>query len=244
MENIEKGTVSHKSSKLEKCNGINAGSSPVSVKRVRLNKRKPNGWECEYCKEHFDTKQQLYQHKHLTGHLSDHQGPMKGKGKNQFIKAKELGLQKPEVSQVTKEKLALIWKGKHLPEEMRKKISETQKKNIQIGKSKGWMSCHSSNRSWQEIEFQKIIQNEFEDKNVIEQYRFFCYALDFAWVEKKKCIEIDGKQHETSSLQKESDIRKDNKLKENGWKVLRIKFSDLSKDTQKYIKIAKQFIDS
>lgn len=46
--------------------------------------------------------------------------------------------------------------------------------------------------------------------------------LDFAWINKKKCIEIDGQQHQTDEKRKESDIKKDDLLKQNGWKVLRL----------------------
>ena len=39
-----------------------------------------------------------------------------------------------------------------------------------------------------------VIKNEFEDQNYVREYPFKIYSLDFAWPEKKQCIEIDGEQ--------------------------------------------------
>ena len=88
-----------------------------------------------------------------------------------------------------------------------------------------------------------MIENEFDDKDYEYNKQFFTYKLDFAWEDKKKCIEIDGSQHERLIEQKESDIRKDKKLQENGWQVLRIKWKDMFNYPKLYIRIAKNFID-
>lgn len=68
------------------------------------------------------------------------------------------------------------------------------------------------------------------------------YRLDFAWVKKKRCIEIDGKQHQRNKQQAESDLRKDAKLIENGWQVLRIKWKEFYADPKRWISIAENFI--
>lgn len=49
---------------------------------------------------------------------------------NQFIKAKELGLSIPEVSKETRKKLGNSWRDKHLPEEMKNKISLAMKRVV------------------------------------------------------------------------------------------------------------------
>ena len=72
---------------------------------------------------------------------------------------------------------------------------------------------------------------------------FYQYKLDFAWPQKKLCIEIDGSQHDRVDAQKQSDIRKDIKLLENGWRVLRIRWVDMYNNPDEYIHKAKQFID-
>lgn len=49
---------------------------------------------------------------------------------NQFIKAKQLGLSIPEVSEETRKKLGKGWRDKHLPDEMKNKISLTMKRVV------------------------------------------------------------------------------------------------------------------
>ena len=49
---------------------------------------------------------------------------------NQFIKAKELGLDPPIVSKETREKFSKIWKGKQHTEEEKKKLSESMKNAV------------------------------------------------------------------------------------------------------------------
>jgi len=56
-----------------------------------------------------------------------------------------------------------------------------------IGESR-WNNEPSYPERW----FMKVIENEFEDKNYTREYPFHRFSLDFAWIEKKKCIEIDG----------------------------------------------------
>ena len=97
--------------------------------------------------------------------------------------------------------------------------------------------------SYPEKFFMKVIENEFNDKNYQREYPFGKYSLDFAWIDKKCCIEIDGEQHDRFKEYKQRDIKKDTLLKENGWKILRIKWKDLYKNSKEIIKKAKEFID-
>ena len=133
--------------------------------------------------------------------------------------------------------------GHKMPDSFRETIRQIALEGYKNGTWKGWMNCHSSKMSYPEQFFTKVIENEFEDKNYEYNKLFFQYRLDFAWEDKKKCIEIDGSQHETIQAQKESDKRKDIKLQENGWQVLRIKWKDIFNYPKLYIRIAKNFID-
>jgi very-short-patch-repair endonuclease len=107
-----------------------------------------------------------------------------------------------------------------------------------IGKSR-W----NNKPSYPEVFFMRVISNEFEDKNYQREYSFHRFSLDFAWIHKKKCIEIDGNQHDKFIEQKERDIQKEKLLNEDGWQCLRIKWKDIYKDTKHWICIAKDFID-
>lgn len=198
---------------------------------------------CQYCGKECKNLNSLRQHEvrckenpnrlNLEGHSKGH------KGCNQYTKAKRLGLDKPKVS----EKFSKNWLGKHHTEEQKQKISESMKlahaegKAHNIGKSR-WNNEPSYPEKW----FMEVIENEFENKNYIREYPFSKYSLDFAWPEIKKCIEIDGEQHERFEEYKQRDIVKDELLQSNGWNVLRISWSKCFHNPKEYIDTAKQFI--
>ena len=62
---------------------------------------------------------------------------------NQYIKAKELGLEKPQISEETREKFSKIWKDKKLPEEMKLKIKSSVTEKI---KNNDWHLSFSKSR--------------------------------------------------------------------------------------------------
>jgi very-short-patch-repair endonuclease len=101
---------------------------------------------------------------------------------------------------------------------------------------------HAGEPSWPEKFFTEVIDNEFLDKNVVTELQMGRYSLDFAWPEKKKCIEIDGEQHYTQPSQAKSDLRKNKYLKSQGWEVLRIRWRDMFSDTKANIQKANKFI--
>lgn len=141
-------------------------------------------------------------------------------------------------------KIKSYWKGMKLPSEMKEKISVSMKKAHREGRAHNIGESRWNNQpSYPEKFFMKVIENEFFDKNYIREYPFKKYSLDFAWVHKKKVIEIDGEQHERFEEYKNRDKEKDTLLKENGWKVIRIKWKDMIKESKHWIKIAKEFID-
>lgn len=163
--------------------------------------------------------------------------------KNKFVKAKILGLEKPIVSEDTRKKISEATKGKKQPEEMKRKLSELMKQKHRdgiawnIGRSR-W----NNKKSYPEEFFTKVIENEFEDKNYISEFSVGNFSIDFAWVEMKRAIEIDGEQHYRFEEYIERDKRKDNFLKKEGWKVLRIRWKDMFKNTKEWIEQAKHFI--
>jgi very-short-patch-repair endonuclease len=55
-----------------------------------------------------------------------------------------------------------------------------------------------------------------------------CYKLDFAYPEKKLGLEVDGASHQMAS-RKTQDQKKELKLAEFGWKVLRITNADVAR---------------
>ena len=105
------------------------------------------------------------------------------------------------------------------------------------------MSRWNNESSYPEKFIIKVIANEFTDKNYIHEFPQGIYSIDFAWPAKKKAIEIDGQQHERFEEYRLRDKRKDKFLFENGWKVLRLKWTDILHDTKQRIQEMKNFID-
>lgn len=87
----------------------------------------------------------------------------------------------------------------------------------------------------------KVIENEFEDKDYVREFPFGRYSLDFAWPHKKVAIEIDGDQHQRFQVYIDRDLRKDSKLRDEGWKVLRISWKEMCRNTKAVIEEAKSF---
>lgn len=134
---------------------------------------------------------------------------------------------------------------KHIiTDETRLKLSNSLKLAIKDGRAKGWASSkqNKNGMSYPEIWFEKVVENENLDKNYEYNKQFFQYKIDFAWVNKKLAFEIDGEQHNLKE-RIESDIKKDAKLKEFGWKVLRLKWSYIYNNTKEFIKIIKDFLN-
>jgi len=89
---------------------------------------------CQYCGKECKNENSLRNHERMCKLNSNrnisylrHDGNKGHKGINQYIKAKELGLPKPEVSKETREKISKAWKGKYHTEEQKKKLSESMK---------------------------------------------------------------------------------------------------------------------
>lgn len=136
-----------------------------------------------------------------------------------------------------------FFKGKKHSESARQIMSEKKK----IAHAEGRGACFGSNRwnrepSWPEKFFSQVIANEFNDKNYESEYRFGRFILDFAWPHKKKCIEIDGAQHDNFPDVQERDVRKNAYIASQEWAVLRIKWKDMKSDPKTWIQIAKDFI--
>ena len=71
-----------------------------------------------------------------------------------------------------------------------------------------------------------------------EQYQIGIYQLDFAFVDLKIDLEIDGDQHYLDQRIAASDIRRTKYLEELGWKTIRVRWSNYKKLADK-----KQFVD-
>lgn len=215
---------------------------------------------CKFCGKVCKNANSLRNHERLCKENPNHQESYFKTHKNIRINkepwnkglTKETDVRVNKISNSIKDgiksgKIKLSYLGKHLSEEHKQKISNSmkqahkEKRAHNIGSSR-WNNEHS----WPEKWFIKVLQNEF---NMIEnidyetEMPFNKYSLDFAWSEKKLCIEIDGEQHERFEEYKLRDITKDKLLLKNGWKVLRIKWKDCYANPKQYIKIVKNYLN-
>lgn len=132
--------------------------------------------------------------------------------------------------------------GRVQSEETKKKLSDWMKKAQAEGRAHNIGECRwKCEPSYPEKFFMSVIQNEFEDKNVTCELYVKPFAIDFAWVEKKLAIEIDGGHHE-KPVQIERDRRKDALLESLGWRVLRIPWKQMFHEPKKWIQVAKDFV--
>lgn len=151
------------------------------------------------------------------------------------------------VKEDTKSCGCAMYDSRHHPlsEEHRHKVSEGMKKAHKEGRAHNIGTCRWNNEpSYPESFFMKVIDNHFEDKDYTREFPFIRFSLDFAWVHKKKVIEIDGDQHLRFQEVINRDKVKDARLKEHGWQVLRIRWKDMYKKPQYWIAKAKDFIDN
>lgn len=204
-------------------------------------------WNCPFCNEIFESRRKLQKHRdeiHNKQNLTTIINICYCQYCNREFKHLSSKSCHEKYCKLNPNHIIAKSLGRSLSEEVKQKLSLIQKERVKQGLNHGWMTSHSSKKSYPEEFFTKVIENEFSDKNYKYNLLFYQYRLDFAWPHKKLCIEIDGSQHQRNKKQKQSDIKKDIKLYENGWKILRIKWIDMYNEPQKYIKQAKEFIDN
>lgn len=86
---------------------------------------------------------------------------------------------------------------------------------------------HSSKISYPEKYFKELFDSL--KINLEFQYSLYPYFLDFAKIESKIDIEIDGGQHTYDKRIVEHDKKRNDYLEKLGWKIIRIKWSEYKK---------------
>ena len=206
---------------------------------------------CKFCEREASTKGGNTIHQNRCSKNPNRRTPSKkwydtmnqrkGNGQNQYTKHGSDW----ELSEDSKRKISNANRQRTHSEDSKLKISESMKtahrenRAWNIGKSR-W----NNKPSYPEQFFMKAIQNEFSDKGFEREYPIGRYSCDFVWIDKKKCIEIDGDQHYRFEEYQQRDQRKDQLLESKGWTVLRIRWRDCFREPQKWIQIANEFIGS
>jgi very-short-patch-repair endonuclease len=120
---------------------------------------------------------------------------------------------------------------------------------------KNYLKKHPELNAWRRPEsycekiFQQLIEkNELAKKyDIVREYSFFPYFIDFAFVNIKLAVEVDGSQHWKEQKYIENDLRKDKLLISKEWKVYRIpsfliknEFDKVEKDFLQYLSTINQ----
>lgn len=136
-------------------------------------------------------------------------------------------------------------------EEYRQKLSDNVKQRIANGTHNGWAKRDNLEPSYPEKYVINIlidlgytlqltdgyITNYPKKSNniiITRESKASKWFIDFADLNRKLALEIDGKQHELPE-RKASDEVKDKFLTDNGWTVLRIKWRKIDKDFREYL---------
>lgn len=171
---------------------------------------------------------------------------------NTFLyKAKKSGLFKTRTSG---QSLKILYKLKKINKSpiysdpnYRKKLSETMSRLHKEGKHPGWAHINSrkDRRSYPEQMFLNYLKNTeiYNKYRIEEKLPIGKYFLDFAIIDLKLNIEIDGSQHYRNSNSILHDEKRNQFLKSKEWKIYRIKWADFRNDAKKEISELVNFIN-
>lgn len=217
---------------------------------IRRKKQKEYIWICKTCNQIFKTRRKLQEHyKENPNHRQQTEKP------HYKLCCRFCGLEK----ETTKEGMTLhekycsynpnksfnTWYGKTLNESTKKLISDKMKIAHKEKRAGTFPSRKNKEHSYPEKWLIKVLKSEL---NMIEnidyetEKYFHGQFLDFAWNDKKLCIEMDGEQHERYLSVRLKDIQKEKNLHKDGWKLLRVKWKNVYNNTQYWIEEIKKFI--
>jgi len=123
---------------------------------------------------------------------------------------------------------------REIKEEHKKKISDKLKKAHFDGRHPGWthVNVNQERMSYPEKVINSFINsNKLNEKyQIIQKLPIGKYFLDFAFIDLKLDLEVDGQTHFRDEIAIEHDRKRNEWLEINGWKIYRIKWIDFNKD--------------
>lgn len=214
-----------------------------------MGKARPYTWVCSICNKVFKTRRLLYEHYNenpshkIKKSSATHKGEYYCKYCGKFISQLNSLHLHEKCCKYNPNKVDRSNKGKKFSDEFKRKHSEIMKYKHKLGIAPTLSDLRKKETpSYPEQWLMKVIENERLNDNYIREYKFHTFSLDFAWVDSKKVIEMDGRFHKTSQYQKDCDMRKDLLLKQEGWDELRIDWEYCCNNTLKVIDIIKKFL--
>lgn len=194
-----------------------------------------NDLSCEFCGKECKNKNSLAQHEVRCKNNPDKIDMPSFRGRTPWNKGKTAkddnriadGAKKRSIYYESHDG---SFKGKKHSEESKLKISSSMKEFCKNNPERvPYVLNHSSKMSYPEKYFYNIFNNL--NLNLLYNYPIFGYRLDFADIEQKLYIEIDGEQHYTDKRIIKHDVERTAILSKNGWNCFRIRWSDYKKKT-------------
>lgn len=154
----------------------------------------------------------------------------KGKNKNNDdrIKKQSENLKKTYKTGNVKIVRNPFWKGKKMPRDIVEKSKKSRLKYLKNNREKTPWNKNKLTYGENYL-YQLFLQNNLHEKYVIvNEYCEFPYFLDFAFINEKVDVEFDGGCHFKNGNERyEHDIKRDEFLKEKGWRIYRIPYYEL-----------------
>ena len=198
---------------------------------------KEGGWSCCYCDSRFKTRKDLYLHRDKVhpDRKNVHWNKGLTKETNESIKRQS----ETYHSNIINGKIIPSKLGKSVSDSTKSKISSSMKIAHAEGRAHNIGECRWNNKpSYPEQWFMNMMENEFNQKVDIDyqrEFSFHKFSIDFAWPDKKICVEIDGEQHQKFQEQIVRDFEKDSLLKDEGWIEIRRSWKYIFNNTKQFI---------
>ena len=210
-------------------------------------KAKSNGWECAGCGSIFRIRRDLEAHHKLCTEYIESINKNRQYDKHTHTCeycGRELYTTKAGITNHLKQcKCNSNCVTHTMSTEQRELRSSIMKAKHQLGIAPTFADLRKTcEPSYPEKWLMKVIENENLNKYYTREYKFHTFSLDFAWVDDKAVIEVDGRFHKISDYQKDCDKRKDALLLQEGWRELRLDWEYCCNNTQEAILSIKDFL--
>lgn len=195
-------------------------------------------YRCE-CGKEFDNPQSLNAHfshclihKEKTGQsliLIKRGKNFKDWDKNDLLKIVQKGC-KTIKEKYKNGELKPCFKGKKHTEETKEKIRKKRVEYLSDGKQHG--AFDKSKKTYLEQWFEDfLLESKLSDKyNIKYNYSVYPYFLDFAFLDLKLDVEVDGRFHYIYDENIEHDKKRNQKLEKSGWRIYRISIDEVNKN--------------
>lgn len=138
------------------------------------------------------------------------------------------------------------WVGKHLSDDHKQKISKSMKERFKENpKVKPFGGCRGKMSSYEHWFCQKVVKghNLAQKYDIVNQYYEYPYFLDFAFLNARLDVQIDGQFHTKEDVII-SDKTRQNNLIDKNWFVYHISCQNIKQSEEKTIQDFLKYLDT